>query len=90
MNNNVYFASPESVGLREEREMTGAMDIWGLGCCLYLMLTGAPAFANPERGDLHLMSEDMRIRAHQNQCAQVRLRPVLLCPVINAFCKLLM
>ncbi|KAJ3085026.1 hypothetical protein HK102_000388, partial [Quaeritorhiza haematococci] len=41
----IQYASPEI--LRGERYRGPEADVWALGCCLYIMLTGEVPFANP-------------------------------------------
>lgn len=69
--NNKVYVSPEGSGRNSCTGMTGAMDVWGLGCCLFEMLAQRPLFADP--ADFSLSYDQLILKAEQNQRGQVSL-----------------
>ena len=62
--NNPFYVSPEGSGRQGVQGMTGAMDVWGLGCCFFEMLAQRPLFA--EEADFSLSFQEQSRKAEQN------------------------
>ena len=69
--NNSFYTSPEGLGNKSAPGMTGAMDVWGLGCSVFEMLTQRPLFA--QAGDFSLQGAEQSCKAGKSQRKQVSL-----------------
>ena len=57
-----YYASPEALGRRADPAqncLTGAADIWGLGCCFFELVTGCAAFIPAAAGGAALTNQQV-------------------------------
>ena len=57
---------PEDLGRQGVKDMTGVMDLWGLGCCVSEMLADQPLFAEYANVSRTLCLTKANI--HQNGC----------------------